>query len=354
MRKHLRSSSLGLLLLLLLSGQAFAKLALLLEEPFGTFGNFNPTGHAAIYLSQVCAESPTELRPCKPGELGVVLSRYHHVAGYDWLAMPLLPYLYAVNSISEVPGTADQATELRLRDAWRRKHLRGSIPDARDGGPPRGEWIQLLGALYDRKIYAFEVETTAQQDEALIDTFNDKTNRSHFNLFFHNCADFARLVLDLYYPGSVRRSYTADLGVTTPKQLAKNLVSYAEHHEQMGLEIFVLPQVDGSLPRSSQVDGVAEAVLRKKYVIPIAFLQPYCAAALAVTYFTGGRFNPSRNAVPLDRADLVASLFDRHEPTGEEAPARRSLSHAVKEGGSAALVGGPAYIRSATETVPTN
>jgi len=354
MRTHLRSLLLGLLLLLFLSGQAFAKLALLLEEPFGTFGNFNPTGHAAIYLSQVCAESPTELRPCKPGELGVVLSRYHHVAGYDWLAMPLLPYLFAVNTISEVPETADQGMELKLRDGWRRKHLRDLIPDARDGGPPQGEWIQLVGALYDRKIYAFEVETTAQQDEALIETFNDKTNRSHFNLFFHNCADFARVVLDLYYPGSVRRSYTADLGMTTPKQLAKNLVRYAEHHEQMGLEIFVLPQVEGSIPRSSQVDGVAEAVLRKKYVIPIAFLQPYCAAGLAVTYFTGGRFNPSRNAVPLDRADLVASLFDPHEPTREEAPARRSLNQAAKEGGSASPVSGPAYISGATETVPTH
>ncbi len=284
----------------------------------------------------------------------MVLSRYHHVAGYDWLAVPLLPYLYAVNSISEVPEAADRGMVLKLRDGWRREHLRGLIPDARDGGPPRGEWIQLLGALYDRKIYAFEVETTAQQDEALIETFNDKTNRSRFNLFFHNCADFARVVLNLYYPGSVRRSYTADLGMTTPKQLAKNLVRYAGHHEQMGLEIFVLPQVAGSIPRSDRVDGVVESVLRKKYVIPIAFLQPYCAAGLVVTYFTGGRFDPSKNAVPLDRADLVDSLFDRHEPVQEEAPARRSLSRAPKEGGSVSVVGDSAYMSAATETVPAD
>lgn len=36
--------------------------ALLLEEPFGQFGDMNPTGHAAIYLNHVCAASPTELR----------------------------------------------------------------------------------------------------------------------------------------------------------------------------------------------------------------------------------------------------------------------------------------------------
>jgi hypothetical protein len=322
-RAHLRDSSLVLMLLLLLNGQASAKLALLLEEPFGAFGYVNPTGHAAIYLSDVCAASPTELRPCKPGEFGVVLSRYYHVAGYDWMAVPLLPYLYAVDTISEVPKTVDRATETAMRDAWRREHLLDLIPDTSDGKPPQGDWIQLVGSLYDRKIYAFEVETTAQQDERLIETFNDKTNRSHFDLFFRNCADFSRGVLDLYYPGSVRRSFTADLGMTTPKQLAKDLVHYAGRHERMDLQIFVLPQVEGSIPRSSKVDGVAEAILRKKYVIPIAFLQPYCAAGLAVTYFTGGRFNPNKNAVPLDRTDLVSSLVDQRET----APAsRRALS----------------------------
>lgn len=324
MGKHLRSSWFGVLLLLSLTARAPAKLALLLEEPYGTFGYVNPTGHAAIYLSDVCAASPTELRPCKAGEYGVVLSRYYHVAGYDWLAIPLIPYLYAVDRVSAVPETVDRATELRLRDTWRRKHLRNLVPDAGDGGPPQGDWIQLVGGLYDRKIYAFEVETTPQQDERLIEIFNDKTNRSHFNLLFHNCADFARGVVDLYYPGSVRRSFTADLGMTTPKQLAKDLVRYAGRHEQLDLEIYVLPQVDGSIRRSDHIDGVAEAILRKKYVIPIAFLQPYCAAGFAVTYFTAGRFNPNKNAVPLDRADLVQALVDQRTPV-QQGGARNPL-----------------------------
>ena len=318
MGKHLRSSWLGLLLLISLTARAPAKLALLLEEPFGTFGYINPTGHAAVYLSGVCADSPTELRRCKPGEYGVVLSRYYHVAGYDWLAIPLIPYLYAVDSVSAVPEKVDRATESTLRDTWRREHLRNLVPDARDGGPPQGDWIQLVGGLYDRKIYAFEVETTAQQDERLIETFNDKTNRSHFNLFFHNCADFSRGVLNLYYPGSVGRSFTADLGMTTPKQLAKDLVHYAGRHEQLDLEIFVLPQVGGSIRRSDHIDGVAEAILRKKYVIPIALLQPYCAAGLAVTYLTTGRFNPNKNAVPLERSDLLKSLLDEDPPVPPE------------------------------------
>ena len=79
-------------LLLAVSGlRARADAALLMEEPYGQFGAYNPTGHAAIYLNHVCAETPTRLRPCRPGEPGAVISRYHKIDGYDWLAIPLVP-----------------------------------------------------------------------------------------------------------------------------------------------------------------------------------------------------------------------------------------------------------------------
>jgi hypothetical protein len=57
--------------------RARADAALLMEEPYGEFGAMNPTGHAAIYLNHVCAETPTRLRACRPGEPGAVISRYH-------------------------------------------------------------------------------------------------------------------------------------------------------------------------------------------------------------------------------------------------------------------------------------
>ena len=83
----------------------------------------NPTGHSAVYLNHVCAASPTELRMCRPGESGVVISRYHKIGGLDWVAIPLIPYLYAVEDVSEVPQSVDQAQVAALRDAYRRKHL---------------------------------------------------------------------------------------------------------------------------------------------------------------------------------------------------------------------------------------
>ena len=43
-----------------------ADVALLMEQPYGDFGKFNPTGHAAVFLSDICAETPTQLRRCRP------------------------------------------------------------------------------------------------------------------------------------------------------------------------------------------------------------------------------------------------------------------------------------------------
>src|SRR5262249_33995069 len=78
------------------SAFAGSSATLLLEEPYGTLGFFTGTGHAAVYLSGVCAETPLLLRPCSSGETGVVLSRYDGIGKHDWVAIPLIPYLYAV------------------------------------------------------------------------------------------------------------------------------------------------------------------------------------------------------------------------------------------------------------------
>lgn len=277
---------------------ASADASLLLEEPFGTFGAMNPTGHAAIWLNHVCAESPTRLRPCRAGERGVVLSRYHRIDGYDWLAIPLIPYLYAVNEVSEIPETATPRLERKLRDEYRREHLEALAPDSRKHEIPGGNWIELVGASYDRKIWGFEVTTTPEQDAALIRRFNRRKNVSHFNLFFHNCADFSEKVLNFYYPHAVHRNFIADLGMMTPKQAAKSLVRYSDRHEGVGLETFAIPQVPGTIPRSTPVDGVVESLVKsKKYVMPLTVWNPYVTGTLIAAYITDGRFHPSRQAV---------------------------------------------------------
>jgi hypothetical protein len=99
----MKRSQIFLLWLLLGVTMARADVALLLEEPYGVFGGMSPTGHAAIYLSRVCADSLLSLRRCAEGEQGVILSRYHRIAGYDWIAMPVIPYFYAADRVQQIP-----------------------------------------------------------------------------------------------------------------------------------------------------------------------------------------------------------------------------------------------------------
>lgn len=271
------------------------KIALLLEEPYGHFGAMNPTGHAAIYLSDVCAETPVRVRRCDPGETGVVISRYHEVDGYDWIAMPLLPYLYAVNSPDQIPLEVDNKLAMQMRNAYRRKYLRDFVPDGSDHTVPNGDWTELVGEAYSRKIYGFALETTPQQDDALIATLNDHRNHSHFNLLFNNCANFSEELLNFYYPHSIHRNFIADVGLMTPKQTAHSMEKYARRHSDLEFTTFVIPQVPGTIHRSTPVHGVIEALLEtKKYSVPLAFLHPAVAGGLIAVYIGDGRFHPGQ------------------------------------------------------------
>src|SRR5271170_1936082 len=113
----------AILLFVSMAPGAWARTTLFVEEPYSYDGAFAGTGHAAVYLTNVCADSPVVLRHCHPGELGVVISRYDKIAGYDWMAIPLIPYLYAVDKAEDVPLFADPETVDFLRDQYRRKHL---------------------------------------------------------------------------------------------------------------------------------------------------------------------------------------------------------------------------------------
>jgi len=293
-----------LLVLAMMGGRAHGSVALLLEEPYGRFGGMNPTGHAAVYLDHVCAETPTRVRVCQPGEYGVVISRYHRVGGYDWLAVPLIPYLYAVSRQQEIPTVVDKELVASLRDGYRREHLSGLIPSDEDGGSPRGEWTQLVGSSYDRTIYGFEVQTTREHDEQFIARLNDRRNVSHFNLFFRNCADFSKSVLNAYFPHAVRRSFLADVGMTTPKQVARSLMKYGRKHPDLTLRAFVIPQVQGSVARSRKVHGVAESLVKsKKYLLPLVILSPSVTGGALVAYLAGGRLDLPEDAMVFDLAD---------------------------------------------------
>jgi len=279
---------------------AHASATLLLEEPYGKLGFFTATGHAAVYLSGVCAETPLKLRPCAPGELGAVISRYDGVGGYDWVAIPLIPYLYAVELTEDIPLFVDPKVVTFLRDQYRRKHLEGVAPDVKNGETPGGNWYELVGSAYDRASYAFEIETSSEQDQAFITAYNLSANDSHFHTVSRNCADFAKDVINFYYPKALHRSVVADVGITTPKQMAKTMVKYSARHPQLEFSRYVIPQVPGSDARSTPVHGVVESFFKsKKYIVPSAVVSPVFAGSVAAVYVgtVAGRFDPARNAL---------------------------------------------------------
>lgn len=308
MKKNLTHRVVSIACALAATLPAYGSVAFLMEEPYGEFGAFNPTGHAAIYLNHVCAASPTELRACQPGELGVVISRYHRIDGDDWLAMPLIPYLYAVDNVADAPASVTREDVARIREAYWKEHLMALAPADDEGNPPKGDWTQLVGASYDRRIHGFQMESTPDQDAHIIAYFSDKSNKSHFNLFFHNCADFSKGVLDIYFPHSIHRNFIADVGITTPKQVARSLVKYGKQHPEIQMSGFIIDQVPGTVKRSHAVDGVAESLVKsKKYIIPLVILQPEVAGGVVVGYLADGRLALPKDVRVYNAGDIDSS-----------------------------------------------
>jgi hypothetical protein len=295
-----RLIGLSFTILVLSAAMAHASATLLLEEPYGKLGFFTATGHAAVYLSGVCAETPILLRPCAPGELGAVISRYDGIGHYDWVAIPLIPYLYAVDQTDDIPLFVDPKMVSFLRDQYRRKHLEAVAPDSADGATPGGNWYELVGSAYDRAAYAFEIETSAAQDQAFIRAYNAAPNRSHFRTVSRNCADFAKDVINFYYPKALHRSIVADVGIATPKQMAKRMVKLSTRHPQLAFSRYVIPQVPGSAARSTAVHGVVESFFKsKKYIVPSAVASPVFAGCVAALYVgtNADHFDPAKRAM---------------------------------------------------------
>jgi hypothetical protein len=333
----------AIMVLALCPARSRAQAALLMEEPYGFFGAVNPTGHTAIYFERVCAETPLKLRRCQPGEMGAVLSRYQGIVGYDWVAMPLLPYLYSIEKPSEMPAQVNRVAVDKLRDRYHEAHLLDLGEEIPRGGFLHGGWTELVGASYERRIYVFRFNTSEQQDDAFIASMNAQANRSRFSLLFNNCSDFARQILNFYFPGTFARSVFPDAGMTTPKHLAFRLVRYAHKHPETQLAVFEIPQVPGYRRLSRANKSIAESfVTTTGYVIPLAVLNPYVAGGLAVDYFARGRYRLiPKHPLRLGPDNLLPL-------TGSASPAQNTLS-AEAPAASAAL---PADMPSAEPPNP--
>jgi hypothetical protein len=277
---------------------ARASVAVLVGEPFGNFGTMMPVGHTAIYLDHLCADGPLKLRACRPGEPeGVVVARYHQLGQYDWLASPVMEFLYATDDPAKVLSYANLDNSWDLREIYRRRYLEKIVPDGAEYDKATDEWWESAGTAYTRRIWGYQLATTPEQDRRFMNIMNERANVHAYRLKNNNCADFAADIMNIYFPGSVRRDHTADFGWMTPKNVARCVEAYGKGHPELDLKVFEVPQVPGSLRRSRPVRGAAEAGLTtKRYLATLLVIQPEVPAVCLILYLKHGRWQIGKGA----------------------------------------------------------
>lgn len=286
---------------LLLSGfsvPACASLTVFVGEPFDTFGTLLPVGHATLYLDRVCADGPLRVRMCRTGEpAGVAISRYDHIGPYDWLATPIMEFLYASPTAEGVLPYATPQGVAELRARYRHAVLNDLFPDGTENRPENSEWWESVGMAYTRRLWGYRIATTRAQDERFVAALNAEPNRHRYAAYGANCANFVADWVNFFYPGLVKRNRWADLGFLLPKQVARSLYLSSRTHAEMQLTVFEVPQVPGSIRRSHTVRGGAETFLKtKRYVFPLALVQPEIAVTLFALYLDHGSWKIARPA----------------------------------------------------------
>jgi hypothetical protein len=176
-----------------------------------------------------------------------------------------------------------------LREQYHEAHLLSLGRDVPEGGTFQRGWNQLVGVAYERRMYAFRFATTEEQDDALITKMNNGANHSRYSLAFWNCADFSSAILNFYFPRTFRRRPFPDAGITTPMQVTYELLRYARQHPETQLSVFAIPQVPGYRGRSRPNENIAQSLIIRGYLIPVAVLCPACAGGVLVDWLVWGR-----------------------------------------------------------------
>ncbi|HEY3929841.1 MAG TPA: hypothetical protein VGL89_15830 [Candidatus Koribacter sp.] len=287
-----------LALLLFLSCVAFADAGLMLGESTGQgMSRWTSAGHSAVYLSRVCPDGPVHLRLCAPGEQGSVISNYisfNEDKPYEWNIVPLSVFLYGVDDAKDRPLYASPELREALQRRFRENYLGEEVCPAGPCSDPKAHWRDVVAANFVRDIYMFEVRTTVQQDEAFIAKFNALPNVDHYNGFTRNCADFARLVINAYFPGAAKPDHINDFWMTSPKAISKSFAHYAVKHPDLHFRVVRFTQIPGSYRRSSDARKGTELVFTsKKWFFPM-LLRSNELMMFTASYALIGRFNPER------------------------------------------------------------
>jgi hypothetical protein len=265
------------------------------------------TGHSAVYFSRICADSPVKLRLCRPDEAGSVMSNYINIGEdqpFEWNVVPLNIYLYGVEDPRNRSIFGSYKIKHLLEERYRDKYLSGYCDGQRCRTSLKSEWREMVAATFIRSVYIFVVNTTVEQDRALIDEFNHSLNENHFNGFTRNCADFTRNIINTYFPHAANPDYINDFGMTSPKAVARTFRRFALRHPESDFRVLHFAQVPGTIKRSSEVrSGTEQLYHSKKLLVPMIIFADYGLPVVAASYALTGRFNPAHE-------------FEKH-PAGE-------------------------------------
>lgn len=189
---------------------------------------------------------------------------------------------------------------------------------------PGGRWQQMIGNSFNRDIYSFTLKTSLAEDSMLIEKLNSVPNESRFQMLYHNCADFAREVINTYFPHAAHRDVLNDFTMTTPKAVARSVTRYATKRPERLFHITKYAQLAGPIRRSLDNRNYSEmALVSKKYLIPQILLKQYLLAIFAASYVLTGRFNPQQEyqkfATPeIAQLNLEESFLRKRSRAGQE------------------------------------
>jgi hypothetical protein len=290
-----------LLCLLVCVGEpkAYGDVGVVLNESLDTsVARITGSGHTAVYFSRICPASPVKLRLCQPGEQGSVISNYISLGEdqpFEWNIVPLNVYVYGVENPRYRPIFGSQKIKRVLEERYREKYLSEYCASESCRTSHKAEWREMVGASLERSIYMFVVDTTVQQDLALIEQFNADANENHFNGMTRNCADFTRRIINTYFPNATGPDYINDFGMTSPKAIARSFSRYAHRHPDAGFRVLHFAQVPGTIKRSSECRAGTEQLVRsKKLLVPMLIFADHVLPFVAASYILTGRFNPQR------------------------------------------------------------
>jgi hypothetical protein len=306
---------LAFLLICLGSSKAHGDVGVVLNESLDTsVARITGSGHTAVYFSRICPESPVKLRLCQPGEQGSVISNYISLGEdqpFEWNIVPVNVYLYGVENPRYRPIIGSQKIKHVLEKRYRENYLSEYCATESCKTSHKAEWREMVGATLERSIYMFVVDTTVQQDLALIEQFNAEANENHFNGMTRNCADFTRRIINTYFPDATGPDYINDFGMTSPKAIARSFTRYAHRHPDAGFRVLHFAQVPGTIKRSSECRGGTEQLVRsKKLLVPMLIFADHVLPFVAASYFLTGRFNPQHE---LEEHPTIESSEAEHQ-----------------------------------------